>query len=77
MSTSPMLSNRVHTKYEVRNGVAIVKLDSPNSKVNTLNTEVMTEMKELFEILEKDPNVKASVLISGEWLDQLLFVRAF
>ncbi len=68
MSTSPMLSNRVHTKYEVRNGVAIIKLDSPNSKVNTLNTEVMTEMKELFEILEKDPNVKASVLISGEWL---------
>jgi enoyl-CoA hydratase / long-chain 3-hydroxyacyl-CoA dehydrogenase len=70
MSTSPMLSNRVHTKYEVRNGVAIIKLDSPNSKVNTLNTEVMTEMKELFEILEKDPNVKASVLISGEWLDK-------
>ena len=69
MSTSPMLSNRVHTKYEVRNGVAIIKLDSPKSKVNTLNTEVITEMKELFEILEKDPNVKASVLISGEWLD--------
>ena len=60
-----MLSSRVHTKYEVKNGVAVIKFDSPNSKVNTLNTQTMTEMKELLGEAFKDSSVKAAVLISG------------
>lgn len=65
ISTSRSVFGRVHTKYEVKNGVAILKLDSPNSKVNTLNVETMTEVKEIMDQVTKDPNVQATVLISG------------
>lgn len=65
-STSNIAWARIHTKYEVKNGVALVKLDSPNSKVNTLNPETMGEVKELLETVYKDPNVKAAVLMSGK-----------
>lgn len=56
----------IHTKYEVKNGVAVLKLDSPNSKVNTLNVETMTEVKEAMNKIANDPNVHSSVLISGK-----------
>ena len=72
LSVSANLSARVHTKYEVQNGVAIIKLDSPNSKVNTLNAETMSEMKELIDTIGADPAVKAAVLISGRVLHVLL-----
>lgn len=55
-----------HVNYEVKNGVAVVKIDSPNSKVNTLNVETMTEMKETMDSLAKDSNVNAIVLMSGK-----------
>lgn len=54
-----------HVNYEVRDGVGLLKIDSPNSKVNTLNVETMTEMKESMDTLVKDANVKAIVLMSG------------
>ncbi len=65
ISTSKTFYSRVHTKYEVKNGIAIIKLDSPNSKVNTLNIETMTEVKDIMDLISKDPNVHASVLMSG------------
>ena len=72
LSTSRSSWGQVHTKYEVKNGVAVIKLDSPNSKVNTLNVETMTELKENLDLVSKDPNVKAAVLISGK-----LFILVF
>jgi len=66
LSTSHSAWARVHTKYEVKNGVAVIKLDSPNSKVNTLNTETSAELKELLDLATNDPNVKATVLMSGK-----------
>lgn len=45
--------------------MAVIKLDSPNSKVNTLNVETMTEVKEIMNLVTKDPNIKAAVLMSG------------
>jgi enoyl-CoA hydratase/long-chain 3-hydroxyacyl-CoA dehydrogenase len=65
LSTSRRFDGYVHAKYEVKNGVAVVKLDSPNSKVNTLNVETMTEVKEIMDMINKDANVHASVLMSG------------
>ena len=49
----------------MKNGIAVIKLDSPNSKVNTLNVETMTEVKEIMDLISKDPNIHASVLMSG------------
>lgn len=47
-------------------GVAIVKFDSPNSKVNSLNEEVMTEFQHALRQLQSDPSVKSAVLCSGK-----------
>nr|CAG4647683.1 EOG090X01G2 [Moina brachiata] len=55
-----------HVNYEVKNGVAVLKIDSPNSKVNTLNVETMTEMKEAMDTLVKDSNINAIVVMSGK-----------
>nr|CAG4649110.1 EOG090X01G2 [Scapholeberis mucronata] len=66
ISTSKSVYGRIHTKYEVKNGIAVLKIDSPNSKVNTLNVETMTEVQEAMNQITNDPNVQATVLISGK-----------
>ena len=55
-----------HSSYSVNNGVAVIKLDSPGSKVNSLNEEVMQEMEVLFNKFQADPSARAAVLISGK-----------
>ncbi|KAI9560509.1 hypothetical protein GHT06_011442 [Daphnia sinensis] len=65
-STSRRVDGHIHTRYEVKNGIAVVKLDSPNSKVNTLNVETMTEVKEILDVITKDANIRATVLMSGK-----------
>lgn len=57
---------QVHVKYEVKNGVAVIKLDSPNSKVNTLSRDVMNEMQEAMKKVFTDSSVRSAVLISGK-----------
>nr|CAG4643738.1 EOG090X01G2 [Lepidurus arcticus] len=56
----------MHTEYEVKNNVAVIRFNSPNSKVNTLSREVMAELEELMKQVQNDSNVKAGVLISGK-----------
>ncbi|KAF4527629.1 hypothetical protein B566_EDAN016360 [Ephemera danica] len=63
-STSSAAS--VHTQCEIKNNVAVIKIDSPNVKVNSLNTEVMEEMQSVLQRIENDPSVQAAVLISGK-----------
>ncbi|XP_071450753.1 trifunctional enzyme subunit alpha, mitochondrial [Hetaerina americana] len=65
LSTTPVMK-RVHTKYEVKDGVAVIKLDSPGQKMNTLKKEVMQEMEEIVTEVENNPSVVAAVLISGK-----------
>ena len=55
-----------HFKVEVEDGVAIVRMDSPNSKVNTLSTSLMAEMTEVLDRIESDPAIKSAVIISGK-----------
>lgn len=57
---------QVHIKYEVKNGVAVVKLDSPNSKVNTLSKDVMLEVQQVMNNVSSDSSVSSAVLISGK-----------
>lgn len=51
-------------KYEVKNGIAYVTVDRPDS-LNALSKEVLSELQEAFEKLDADPDVKVSIL-TGE-----------
>ncbi|XP_063376318.1 trifunctional enzyme subunit alpha, mitochondrial [Cydia fagiglandana] len=59
-------ANHVHTKCKIVNGVYVVTLDSPNVKVNSLNTEVMNEVTNVLNEVESNPSIEAAVLISGK-----------
>jgi enoyl-CoA hydratase/carnithine racemase len=48
------------------NGVAIVRLDDKNAKVNTLNAKMTDEFVTMLDTVEKDPQVKSVVLISSK-----------
>ena len=46
--------------------VAVVTLDTPDSKVNSLNVEVQKELSEAFHEMWHNDEVKAGVIISGK-----------
>ena len=67
---SAAVSESTRGKYfgplEVRDGVALVRLDVPE-KMNTLNAGIMAEAQEMWAAhIENDPNVKAVVFISSK-----------
>ncbi|XP_075213578.1 monolysocardiolipin acyltransferase Mtpalpha [Lycorma delicatula] len=55
-----------HIKSKIVDNVYVITLDSPNSKVNSLNKEVMEELKSELEIFRNSSSVKSAVLISGK-----------
>ncbi|KAK2183944.1 hypothetical protein NP493_291g02003 [Ridgeia piscesae] len=55
-----------HLKYETKDGVAVIKFDSPGVKVNTLSVPVFQEFKEALSKAQSDPAVSSIVLISGK-----------
>lgn len=55
-----------HTKTKIVDGVLVVTLDSPNSKVNSLGTEVSAEFEHIIRDIETNPGIKSAVLISGK-----------
>ncbi|XP_013188895.1 trifunctional enzyme subunit alpha, mitochondrial [Amyelois transitella] len=59
-------ATNVHTKCKIVNGVYVVTLDSPNTKVNSLNTAVMEEVRNIISEVESNPSIEAAVLISGK-----------
>jgi len=59
------LTNK-HCETSVRNGVGILKFDTPGSKVNALNEEFSYDCKEAFEELRDNEEVKSMVFISGK-----------
>uniref|UniRef100_A0A0P4VTI8 Trifunctional enzyme subunit alpha, mitochondrial n=2 Tax=Rhodnius TaxID=13248 RepID=A0A0P4VTI8_9HEMI len=60
-STSPK-----HTRTKIVNDVAVITLDSPDAKVNSLSREVASELEAALSNANMDPNVRAAVLISGK-----------
>ncbi|KAJ8726415.1 hypothetical protein PYW07_001113 [Mythimna separata] len=58
--------SQVHTKCKNVNGVYVVTLDSPNTKVNSLNTAVMEEVSQVLNEIESNPSIQAAVIISGK-----------
>lgn len=59
------VSNK-HLQTKVVNGVLVIKIDSPNAKVNSLGKEVSDEFELMIKDLETNPAVNSAVLISGK-----------
>ena len=55
-----------HANLRVDNGVAIITLDSPGVKMNSLNEEVMRDMEAIFNECQSRSDIRAAVLISGK-----------
>ncbi len=49
-----------------KESVAILSLDKPGEKVNTLDESMMAQFEEFLETLESDDSLKGAVLISGK-----------
>nr|ACO15275.1 Trifunctional enzyme subunit alpha, mitochondrial precursor [Caligus clemensi] len=65
LSVSQSLSKHASVSM-ASDGIAVLKLDSPGVKVNSLNLEVLDEMKSLYGRLSVDDAVKGIVLMSGK-----------
>ena len=48
------------------NGVAVVWIDMPNSKVNVLNTDTLPEFNALMENVRSNVNIKAVVIMEKQ-----------
>lgn len=53
-----------YARIEKEGGVAVVWLDQPGEKVNTISLDLLEEFKTLMDEMEKDAEVKGVVLIS-------------
>ncbi|HTH65268.1 MAG TPA: fatty acid oxidation complex subunit alpha FadJ [Gemmatimonadales bacterium] len=52
--------------WEVKDGVAVVTLDTPGAPVNVISRRVKEEMYEMLAALERDASVKAVAFFSGK-----------
>ncbi|MBN3297623.1 ECHA enzyme, partial [Amia calva] len=57
---------RTHVNYEVKEDVAVIQINDPNSKVNTLSVQMQTELSEVMNEVWTDDKVKSAVLISSK-----------
>uniref|UniRef100_A0A671Z218 Trifunctional enzyme subunit alpha, mitochondrial n=1 Tax=Sparus aurata TaxID=8175 RepID=A0A671Z218_SPAAU len=57
---------RTHVNYEVKGDVAVVRMNAPNSKVNTLSIQMQNEMTEVMNELWANNAVRSAVLISSK-----------
>ncbi len=55
-----------YLNFTTKNSVAIITLDQPGEKVNTLNEAMMEEFSGFLDKLESDKQLKGMVLISGK-----------
>ncbi len=63
-SSTTKQKERKHIQYEMRDGVAVVRMNSPGSKVNVLSQEFSDELIEVMEDILATSDAKAAVLIS-------------
>ncbi|KAF3845172.1 hypothetical protein F7725_008335 [Dissostichus mawsoni] len=65
-SVAPAMLARTHVSYEVKDDVAVVRINDPNSKVNTLSIQMQKEMGEVMQEVWANNDVKSAVLISSK-----------
>ncbi|XP_036406347.1 hydroxyacyl-CoA dehydrogenase trifunctional multienzyme complex subunit alpha a [Megalops cyprinoides] len=63
-TVSSAMLERTHVNYEVKDNVAVVRINDPNSKVNTLSVQMQSEMTEVMNEIWANDSVKSAVLIS-------------
>uniref|UniRef100_F6TVY8 Trifunctional enzyme subunit alpha, mitochondrial n=1 Tax=Equus caballus TaxID=9796 RepID=F6TVY8_HORSE len=63
---SSALLTRTHINYGVKGDVAVVRINSPNSKVNTLNKELQSEFVEVMNEIWASDQIRSAVLISSK-----------
>ncbi|XP_044519687.1 trifunctional enzyme subunit alpha, mitochondrial [Gracilinanus agilis] len=61
---SPAVLTRTHVDYTIKGDVAVVRLNSPNSKVNTLNKELTSDFVKVMNEIWSSDTVKSAVIIS-------------
>ncbi|XP_060769799.1 hydroxyacyl-CoA dehydrogenase trifunctional multienzyme complex subunit alpha a [Neoarius graeffei] len=64
LSVSAALLARTHVKYEIKDDVAVVRINDPTSKVNTLSKQMQVELTEVMGEIWGNGAVKSAVLIS-------------
>ncbi|XP_047674334.1 hydroxyacyl-CoA dehydrogenase trifunctional multienzyme complex subunit alpha a isoform X2 [Tachysurus fulvidraco] len=64
LSVSAALLARTHVKYEIKDDVAVVRINDPTSKVNTLSKQLQSELAEVLGEVWGNGAVKSAVLIS-------------
>ncbi|XP_072313744.1 hydroxyacyl-CoA dehydrogenase trifunctional multienzyme complex subunit alpha b [Eucyclogobius newberryi] len=65
-SVAPAMSARTHVNYEVKGDVAVIRINDPASKVNTLSVQLQSEMAEVMGEVWADTAVRSAVLISSK-----------
>ncbi|XP_068820341.1 trifunctional enzyme subunit alpha, mitochondrial [Capricornis sumatraensis] len=58
------LLTRTHINYGVKGDVAVIRINSPNSKVNTLSQELHSEFMEIMNEVWSSSQIRSAVLIS-------------
>uniref|UniRef100_A0A8C4NQ40 Trifunctional enzyme subunit alpha, mitochondrial n=1 Tax=Dicentrarchus labrax TaxID=13489 RepID=A0A8C4NQ40_DICLA len=61
-----LFTARTHVNYEVKGDVAVVRINDPTSKVNTLSVQMQTEMAEVMNEVWANNAVQSAVLISSK-----------
>ncbi|KAM6960921.1 hydroxyacyl-CoA dehydrogenase trifunctional multienzyme complex subunit alpha b [Aplochiton taeniatus] len=65
-SVAPAMLARTHVSYEVKDDVAVIRINDPNSKVNTLSIQMQNEMTEVINEIWANNAVQSAVLISSK-----------
>ncbi|XP_053565455.1 trifunctional enzyme subunit alpha, mitochondrial [Bombina bombina] len=66
LSMSSALFSRTHVNYEVKDNVAVVRFNTPNSKVNTLSKQLQEEFNDVMNEVWANNSVESAVLISSK-----------
>uniref|UniRef100_A0A3B4AJC8 Trifunctional enzyme subunit alpha, mitochondrial n=1 Tax=Periophthalmus magnuspinnatus TaxID=409849 RepID=A0A3B4AJC8_9GOBI len=65
-SRCPIFATRTHVSYELKEDVAVIRLNDPTSKVNTLSVQLQSELTEVMGEIWSNGAVKSAVLISSK-----------
>ncbi|NP_001085618.1 hydroxyacyl-CoA dehydrogenase trifunctional multienzyme complex subunit alpha S homeolog [Xenopus laevis] len=66
LSMASALLTRTHVNYEIKDDVAVVRFNTPNSKVNTLSKQLQTEFSDVMNEIWANDAVQSAVLISSK-----------
>ncbi|CAI5771574.1 trifunctional enzyme subunit alpha, mitochondrial [Podarcis lilfordi] len=66
LSTSSPLKSRSHVNYDIKGDVAVVRFNSPNSKVNTLSRQLQDDFSAVMNEIWANEAVSSAVLISSK-----------